>query len=104
MNKNSLKKKDLIRKLQDQNPELFREDVEEIVNLVFDAMTNALAEGRRIEVRGFGNFSVTPQKAREFVNPKTGKLTKCEPGKRVVFRAGKNLVKVLDDKEDAIDG
>ncbi len=104
MNRGSLKKKDLIRKLQYQNPELFREDVEEIVNLVFDAMTNALAEGRRIEVRGFGNFSVTPQKAREFVNPKTGKLTKCEPGKRVVFRAGKNLVKVLDDKEDAIDG
>ncbi len=94
MSKDSIKKKDLVKHLHELNPDLFREDVEEIVNLIFEAMTQALAEGRRIEIRGFGNFTVSPQKEREFINPKTGKLTRCEPNLRIVFKAGKNLVEI----------
>ncbi len=95
--KQSLKKKDIAAILAAQNPEFPREDIEEMVSLIFSAMADALAQGSRIEIRGFGNFSVRPQKAREFINPKTGKLSTCDKSLRVVFRAGKNLIEVKRD-------
>ncbi len=93
MKKNSIKKKDLIDTLASRNPDFAREDIDDVVNLVFEAMTDALTSKRRIEIRGFGNFSVHEQKEREFINPKTGNPTSCPSGLRVVFRAGKKLVK-----------
>ncbi len=94
MKKDSLKRKDIAKILAERNPDFPREDIEEMVTLIFQAMTDALARGCRIEIRGFGNFSVHTQKGREFINPKTGKPTRCEQSRRIVFRAGKNLVDV----------
>ncbi len=94
MKKNSIKKKDLAKILSSKCPDFAAEDVEEIVSLVFESITDALRERRRVEIRGFGNFSVKPQKAREFINPKTGKLTKCPSNYRIVFKAGKKMIQV----------
>ena len=94
MKNKSLKKKDLVRILSQKCPDFTTEDVEEIVNLVFEALTDALRNRRRIEIRGFGNFSIKQQKSREFINPKTGKFTKCPANYRIVFKAGKKMVEV----------
>ncbi len=96
MKRQSLKKKDIVKILSDRNRDFSKEDIEEIVDLIFNAMTEALKQERRIEIRGFGNFSVRIQKKREFINPKTGKLTTCDQSRRVVFRAGKNLIQIQE--------
>jgi len=94
MKKHSLKKKDIAEILSQQNPDFPREDIDEMVTLIFNSMTDALVQGGRIEIRGFGNFSVRWQKARQFINPKTGKLSVCDKSRRIVFRPGRNLVEV----------
>jgi nucleoid DNA-binding protein len=84
-------KPDVVYRLQECFPEHVKKDLETVVDVTFRAMAEALQEGRRIEIRGVGSFSVTHQKGREFVNPKTGIPTKCPPNRRVVFRPGKDL-------------
>jgi integration host factor subunit beta len=49
---------ELIQKIADENPHLYQRDVERIVNTIFDRITGAMAEGNRVELRGFGAFSV----------------------------------------------
>ena len=63
---------ELIQIIADQNPHLFQRDVERIVNTVFDEITNAMANGDRVELRGFGAFSVKKRDARVGRNPRTG--------------------------------
>ncbi len=94
MKKNSVKKRDLVKILSGKCPDFATEDVDDIVNLVFEAITDALRDRRRVEIRGFGNISVRRQKSREFINPKTGKLTRCPANYRIVFKAGKNLIDI----------
>ncbi len=84
-------KRDLVVRLEQRFPQHFKKDLEAVVDLIFDVMTSALEEGRRIEIRGFGSFSIHVQKGREFVNPKTGSLTICPSSHRIVFKAGKDL-------------
>ena len=63
---------ELIQIITDQNPHLYQRDVERIVNTVFDEITNAMANGDRVELRGFGAFSVKRRDARVGRNPRTG--------------------------------
>ncbi len=90
----SVLKKDLARMLQAEFPEYTLSDLEEVVELLFDEMTQALVEGRRIEIRGFGAFAVHSQKERRFINPKNGRETRCPRSYRVVFRPGSDLVEI----------
>ena len=60
---------ELVQIIADQNPHLFQRDVERIVNTVFDEITNAMANGDRVELRGFGAFSVKKRDARIGRNP-----------------------------------
>ena len=64
---------------------------EEIVNLIFDSMTQALVEGGRIEIRGFGSFVVKDYKSYMGRNPKTGEVIQVMPKKLPVFKVGKEL-------------
>jgi len=64
---------------------------EEIVNLIFDSMSQTLIEGGRIEIRGFGSFVVKDYKAYMGRNPKTGEVIKVKPKKLPFFKVGKEL-------------
>ena len=64
---------------------------EEIINTVFETMTNALLQGDRIEIRGFGSFVVNEYKAYTGRNPKTGEAIAVKPKKLPFFKVGKEL-------------
>ncbi len=91
-------KNDLVQRIHKKFPEHLKKDINDVVDIVFLAMTEALAEGRRIEIRGFGSFSLHKQRGREFINPKTQKHTICPPNYRIVFKPGKLLNNISKDK------
>lgn len=62
-----------------------------VINNIFDTMTDALARGESIEIRGFGSFSVRHYKGREGRNPKTGERVTVPPRKKPFFKVGKEL-------------
>ncbi|MBO6282114.1 MAG: integration host factor subunit beta [Alphaproteobacteria bacterium] len=82
---------ELIEKIAAQMPNLTIKDIESIVNVVFDKLTNALAAGDRIEIRGFGAFSVRTRKPRIAINPKNKARVEV-PSKNIIhFKTGKEL-------------
>lgn len=82
---------ELIQIITDQNPHLYQRDVERIVNTVFDEITNAMANGDRVELRGFGAFSVKRRDARLGRNPRTGASVDVEEKHVPFFKTGKLL-------------
>ncbi len=91
-------KSELITRLVEANPHLYQRDVERIVNTIFEEITNALADGNRVELRGFGAFSVKHRPKRIGRNPRTG-ATVNVPEKYVpYFKTGKDLREKLNDK------
>jgi integration host factor subunit beta len=84
-------KSDLIKRLADANPHLYMRDIERIVSTVFEQISSALARGDRVELRGFGAFSIRGRSARTGRNPRTGAEVDV-PDKRVpYFKTGKEL-------------
>ena len=82
---------ELIDRLAAQQPQLTAKDFELAVKLVLETVANALAEGRRVEIRGFGSFSLNHRPPRQGRNPKTGQLVPV-PAKSVPhFKPGKDL-------------
>ena len=73
---------------------------EEIVNIVFDSMTETLARGDRIEIRGFGSFVVKDYKAYVGRNPKTGEIIKVKPKRLPFFKVGKELRERVNNGEN----
>jgi len=84
-------KRDLIEEVAQQYPRFSRRDAEVMVNAVFDSMTDALAKGERIEIRGFGSFIVKQRAAREGRNPRTGDIVSVAAKKVPLFKVGKEL-------------
>jgi len=84
-------KSELVQNLASRNPHLIQRDVEKIVNVVFDTIAKALAEGNRVELRGFGTFSVKNRAARDGRNPRTGANVKVEEKWVPFFKTGKEL-------------
>ncbi|HHB82094.1 MAG TPA: integration host factor subunit beta [Devosia sp.] len=84
-------KSELIQKLVDENPHLFQKDVENIIGAVLDEISDGLAQGKRVELRGFGAFSVKNRPARIGRNPRTGEQVAV--GEKYVpqFKAGKEI-------------
>jgi integration host factor subunit beta len=84
-------KSELIEKIAAANPHLFQRDVELIVNVIFDEIIASLARGERVELRGFGAFSVKQRPARAGRNPRTGEQVTV--GEKFVpyFKTGKEL-------------
>ena len=89
---------ELIQKIADENPHLFQRDVERIVNTIFEDITDALANGDRVELRGFGAFSVKTRDARVGRNPRTGEAVSVDQKKVPFFKTGKLLRDRLNGK------
>ncbi|MEC9103908.1 MAG: integration host factor subunit beta [Pseudomonadota bacterium] len=82
---------ELIQKIADENPHLYQRDVEKIVNVTFDEIIEAMARGDRVELRGFGAFSVKKRDARTGRNPRTGEAVEVEEKHVPFFKTGKLL-------------
>lgn len=93
-------KSELIQKLAERNPHLFLRDVEKIVDTVFEEITSALAKGDRVELRGFGAFSVKSREARTGRNPRTGETVKVDAKRLPFFKTGKGLRERLNGGVD----
>ena len=90
-------KSGLIEAVAEKLPHLGLRDLEIVVNTMFDSMTSALVHGDRVEIRGFGSFSVRHRRAREGRNPKTGESISV-PSKRVpFFTVGNELKRRVND-------
>lgn len=82
---------ELIQKIAEENPHLFQRDVERIVTTVFEEIIGAMARGERVELRGFGAFSVKQRQARLGRNPRTGETVQVEEKHVPFFKTGKLL-------------
>jgi integration host factor subunit beta len=82
---------ELIQKIAEQNPHLFQRDVERIVTTIFEEITGALVQGDRVELRGFGAFSVKKRDGRTGRNPRTGEAVEVEEKHVPFFKTGKLL-------------
>jgi len=87
----TLTRSELITELAASNPHLLKTDVELIVATVFDRITDALVRGDRVELRGFGAFTVRRRNARIGHNPRTGETVQVDEKTAPHFRAGKEL-------------
>ncbi len=94
-------KSELIAKIADDNPHLYQRDVERIVNAIFDAITDSLAKGNRVELRGFGAFSVKHRAARAGRNPRTGEQVHVREKHVPFFKTGKELRDRLNGEDEA---
>ncbi len=84
-------KSELIAELAKKNPHLYQRDIELIINTFFDTITDALARGERVELRGFGAFAVKKRDARLGRNPKTGEAVEVAAKHTPHFKTGKDL-------------
>ena len=82
-------KSELVQKISEENPHLFQRDVGRLVNTIFNEITDAMSSGRRIELRGFGAFSVKHRKPRLGRNPRTGRSVQVEEKIVPFFKPGK---------------
>ncbi|MBL6959114.1 MAG: integration host factor subunit beta [Rhodospirillales bacterium] len=89
-------KSELIQRLAEANPHLYQRDVERIVTTIFDEITAALAQGDRVELRGFGAFSVKERGARTGRNPRTGEAVQVSAKYIPYFKTGKQLRESLN--------
>jgi integration host factor subunit beta len=89
-------KSELVRRIFDQNPHLYQRDVENIVDAILGEIIKALARGDRVEIRGFGTFSVRSRRARTARNPRTGRAVAVEKKAWPFFRTGRNMLKRLN--------
>jgi len=89
-------KSELVERVAAENPHLLQRDVERIVATVFEEITEAIATGNRVELRGFGAFSSKKREERVGRNPRTGDSVKVEEKHVPFFKTGKNLRKRMN--------
>jgi integration host factor subunit beta len=90
-----MNKSDLIFKLAEKH-NLTEKAATQIINLVFDGFKDTLKDENRIEIRGFGSFSVRKYNSYKGRNPSTGTIVDVQPKKSVFFKAGKEMKKKVD--------
>ena len=96
MRKIKVTKSELIERIASKNPHLMLKDVEKIVNVVFETISDSLADGNRVEFRGFGAFSVRTRSPRIAKNPRTGEQVDVDMRKIPHFKMGKQLFELLN--------
>jgi integration host factor subunit beta len=84
-------KSELVEKIMEVNGILNRKESELVVNIIFDSMADALKSGDKVEIRGFGSFTIREREAREARNPKSGEVVKIPAKKTPFFKTGKEL-------------
>lgn len=82
---------ELVQRLAELYPNLLHRDVERVVSTILDEITGALADGKRVELRGFGAFSTRARRARSGRNPRTGEAVAVEAKRVPYFKPGKEL-------------
>ena len=92
-------KSELIASLAEENPHLTQKDIERVVSVILDRMIQALEDGGRVELRGFGAFSVRSRGARSGRNPRTGETVSVRAKHVPFFKSGKELRERLNADE-----
>lgn len=88
---------ELLSVLGKAHPDLRAEDIEQVVDIFFEEISQRLAEGGRVELRGFGAFSTRAREARQGRNPRTGAPVQVEAKRVPYFRPGKEMRRVLNE-------
>jgi integration host factor subunit beta len=88
---------ELVQKIASENKDLRLEEVEQIIDLFFDSIIKTLADGGRVELRGFGAFSTRARDSRTGRNPRTGAAVAVTAKKVPYFKAGKEMRERLND-------
>jgi len=91
-------KSELVQKIADKSPHLYHRDIERIVNTILGEVINAMKDGNRIELRGFGAFSVKSRNARMGRNPRTGSAVEVIAKRVPFYKTGKELRERLNAK------
>ena len=89
---------ELVQKLMDENPHLSQRDVERVISTIFEEIITTMANGDRVELRGFGAFSVKKRGSRQGRNPRTGAAVSVEEKRVPFFKTGKLLRDRLNGK------
>ncbi|MBP1727743.1 MAG: ihfB-2 [Deltaproteobacteria bacterium] len=84
-------KSELIERIMTANSFLNRKESELVVNIIFDSMAKALKDGDKVEIRGFGSFTVRERESREARNPKNGEIVRIPAKRTPFFKTGKEL-------------
>ena len=92
-------KRDLVEKTTDSLEGFLKKDIGKAVDIIIETMSESLDQGDRIEIRGFGSFSVRKRKARQTKNPKTGKIMDIPPRKTLHFAMSKSMKDALIKKK-----
>ena len=92
-------KSELIEKLAEQNPHLYRRDVEDIVNAILDTIAAALERGERVELRGFGVFTAKRRGARAGRNPRSGAVVAVPERVFPMFKMSREMLRRLNPGE-----
>ena len=92
-------KSNLLKHLSDSYPNFLKKDLEKFLNIILSEIKQALYKGERVELRGFGVWSIHVQKARISRNPKTGEKIETSQKKKIHFKMGKELFKKLNNNE-----
>jgi integration host factor subunit beta len=95
----SMIKSELVQRIAAQNPHLYQRDVENIVNAILNEIVGALTKGNRVELRGFGAFSVKSRPARTGRNPRTGAHVAVDQKSVPFFKTGKEMRERLNRNE-----
>lgn len=90
-------KSELVEQLSFSDGDLNKKEAELIVNTIFESIGNALISGDRVEIRGFGSFTIRQRDAREARNPKSGAIVKIPSKKTPFFKTGKELRERVDN-------
>ena len=93
-------KSELVQRIAEHNPHLYQRDVENIVNAILDEITQALMDGNRVELRGFGTFSVKTRPPRVGRNPRTGDSVDVAEKAVPFFKTGKEIREHLNRAAD----
>jgi integration host factor subunit beta len=88
-------KRELVNEISGRLDGYYKQDVSQAVDIILEEISQALTEGRRVEIRGFGSFSVRTRKPRTTKNPKTGKMMDIPARKTLHFTMSKSLKEVL---------
>jgi len=88
---------DLVQKMCNLYPNIFRKDIEKIIEIIFLESIKALRDGKNIEIRGFGTFKVVKRKARVGRNPKNSKLVQIPEKKAIKWKASKTFFNKLNN-------
>ena len=90
-------KSELITYITEKNPHLYQRDIERIITTIFEEISTALSRGNRVELRGFGAFSIKQRNARIGRNPRTGATVEVSAKRVPYFKTGKQLRNMLNN-------